>query len=186
MNVNKIEKYGLEDEVKQMKDMGYSYKDIAHSIKESHPKNGDLQKLSSMSIMRFLKTDEERQMSENLDMGMDPIKKLNQETRLQMKKIDERCEQIYDESLMILDEAKQKDDIDLKIRALKCVRDDLSNLMKNKESIMKTYDKQIKVAGNLNLKKEVHVKNMILGISNNLCPECKRNIQDVIEEMLNK
>ena len=183
-NVSKLKKYNLEEEAQQLKDMGYSYEKIAETLKDNHPQIGDIKALSSMSIMRYFDSEEENSITEVIETGGNPVSNLVTEFQEEIRDIHRKSERLANRAEAIFDEIEAGDDNLLKLKALKETRDSYDQLRKNYESLIKFGDNRIKSIQNVNLKKEIHVKNMLVGLTKNLCDECRRKISEELEKFL--
>jgi len=183
-NVSKIRKYGLEEEAQQLKEMGYSYQDIANTLKNNHPKIEDLKSLSNMSVMRYFDTETENTVVEIVETGGNPVSDLVLEFQNEIRDIHRKSERLAIRAEKILDKIEGGKDDALKLKALKETRDSYDQLRKNYESLLRFGDNRIKSIQNVNLKKEVHVKNMLVGLTKNLCDECRRKISEELEKFL--
>ena len=185
---NKISRYNLEDEAQQLRDMGNSYKVIADTLKRNHPKILDIQKLSPMAVMRYFDSLEEQKLQEELDVGKDPVKDLTEEFCNSVRDINQRSEAIYHRSIRLLDKL-EKDGADSMVilKAIKEVRDSLAEERKNMVALKQYGEKRSLVINNVNLKKEIHVKNMLLSFSKDLnkelCPKCRAKLPKVLEKI---
>ena len=185
---NKIIKYNLEDEAKQLRDYGYSYDKIAKTLAESHPKILDIQKLSPMSVMRFFETYEEMKVQEKVEEGENPVADLTEEFRTAVRDINQRTEKIYHRAIRLLDnlETDNKDSA-LILKAIKEARDSLGEERKNMIALKQFGEKKAMAIQNVNLKKEIHVKNMLMTFSKDLnkelCPVCRAKMVNVLEKL---
>jgi len=183
-NVSKIKKYNLEEETKQLKEMGLSYESIAETLKENHPKITDLKALSNMSVMRYFDGEEENAIISGIDQGDSPVNNLVNEFQNEVRDIHKRSLKLCDRAETLLDEIEKSDDDLLKLKAIKEVRDSYDQLRKNYESLIKFGDNRIKAIQNVNLKKEIYVKNMLVGVTKNLCDSCRRKISKELEKYI--
>ena len=129
---NKIVQYNLQEEVRDLRKQGNSYNDIAMTLRKNHPKILDIQKLSQMSVMRFLESDKELQLQEQVEIGIDPVKDLTEEFCTAVRDINERSESIYHRSIRLLDKLETENkDKNLILKAIKEARDSLAEERKN-------------------------------------------------------
>ena len=66
-NISKIIKYNLEEETLDLYKTGISLDTIAEVLRQRYPDNEDLEKLSSMSIHRFLESHKEKIAKEKFE-----------------------------------------------------------------------------------------------------------------------
>jgi len=179
---HKIIKYNLQDEVEQLQAAGMAYHEIASTIKGNHPEISDLSNLSSMAIQRFLRQKEESKVEESLKQGRDPISDFIEEYRQAMKDINVKSNILYDKSIQLLNSIDQTDDDILKLKAVKEVRDNIDLLRKNQVSLIQFGEKKTNTIYNVNLKKEIHVKNLLMNFNKNLCSKCRFKIAEILEQ----
>ena len=178
---HKIIKYNLQDEVEQLHTAGMAYHEIAGTIKGNHPEIADLHNLSAMAIQRYLKDKDEKQIVEDVKQGKDPVKDFIEEYREAMKDIDRKSSSLYDRSVRLLDSIEQSDDDILKMKALKEVRDSLHLLKDNQVALVQYGERKVNTINNVYLKKEIHVKNLLMEFNKCLCGKCKKNVADMLE-----
>ena len=178
---HKIIKYHLEDEVQQLKDNGMSYIEIASTIRSNHPTIKELQGLSAMAIQRYLSSKDEREVEEQIESGKDPVGDFVDEYRKSMDKINVKSEELYNRSLALLETLEQSDDDIMKLKAIKEVRDSLDLLRKNQVSLVQFGEKKTNTIYNVNLKKEIHVKNLLMNFNKELCSRCRLRIAELLE-----
>ena len=185
---NKLIQYNLQDEARELRKRGSSYLDIAETLKKNHPKIDDIQKLSQMSVMRFLDGDKERELQEQVDLGGNPIKDLTEEFCTAVRDINTRSESIYHRSIRLLDrlETENKDNL-LILKAIKEARDSLAEERKNMIALKQFGEKRSMTIQNINLKKEIHVKNMLMSFSKDLnkelCPNCRAKMPAILGKL---
>ena len=181
-NESKIKKYNLEDEVNQLSEMGYSYDEIIGTLKSNHPKISDLQNLSKMSLTRYFQGLRERDIEDKLEEGKDPVRDLTEEYRSYIRTLLHRGETLYDKSIKILESVEDSEDNDKKMRAVKGATESLNQLHKMLNSYKQFGEKRTQAIYNVNLKKEVHVKNLLMNFAKSLCPTCKAKLSDILDE----
>ena len=181
-NISKIEKYNLEDETKQLKEMRYTNEEIAKRLRDNHPEIKDLKKLSGMSVGRYFRSVAENKIEKSVEEGGDPVKDFIDEFRVSIENINKKTEDLYNKTMKILDdiESNSKDD-HLRLKAVKEARDSLEQMRKNKVSLIQYGERRTGDIYNVNLKKEYHVKNMLLNFSRELCPKCRSKIPKLFE-----
>jgi len=179
---HKIIKYNLEDEVQQLKEGGLSYFEIASTIKRNHPMIEDLKGLSPMAIQRYLSSKDEREIQRQLDSGKDPVEDFVDEYRKAIKDIDVKTKELYEYSLKLLNSISESDDDIMKLKAVKEVRDNLDLIRKNQVSLIQFSEKKTNTICNVNLKKEIHVRNLLMNFNKELCSKCRLKIAELLEE----
>ena len=185
---NKIVRYNLEDEAQQLRDLGNSYQSVADALAENHPKITDIQKLSPMAVMRYFDSLAERKLQGDLDVGKDPVKDLTDEFCTAVRDINQRSESIYNRSIRLLDDLEAGDaDSVVVLKAIKEARDSLAEERKNMVALKQYGEKKSITIQNVNLKKEIHVKNMLLDFSKDLnkelCPACRMKMPIILEKI---
>ena len=181
---HKIIKYNLQDEVDQLQTMGMAYHEIASKIKENHPDIADLSNLSAMAIQRYLASSRETKIIEDVKQGKDPVTDFIGEYRQAMKDINEKTETLYNKSIKVLNDIELTNDDIMRLKAIKEVRDNIEQIRKNQVSLVQFGEKKTNTIYNVNLKKEIHVKNLLLNFVKGLCPKCKRNVSEILEEVV--
>ena len=187
MNVNKIVKYGLQDLVKNLKSEGKSDSEIAKIISEQYgSKYPELKNISRMSIARFFEALARQEVQDKLDSGKtedDIIEEIYEEFRTKMRELIAKMEErdkIIDE---LLEEAKQKRDSKKILEYLREQRQDIEQLRKNLVSLVQYAERQFKPIIQIDMHKEIKVKNLLLAFSKELCPECRRKVAKKILEV---
>ena len=185
---NKITKYNLEEEARQLRELGHSYQSIAETLRTNHPKITDIQKLSAMAIMRYFDALEEKKLQEDVDVGKDPVKDLTEEFCTAVRGINQRSEAIYNRSIRLLDKLENDGaDSTVVLKAIKEARDSLAEERKNMVALKQFGEKKTLTINNVNLKKEIHVKNMLLNfskdLSKELCPKCRTKVPPLLEKL---
>jgi hypothetical protein len=182
MKEHKIIKYNLQDEVKQLQSQGMAYQEIASTLKSNHPEIPDLSNLSAMAIQRYIKQKNENEVIEGVEQGKNPVSDFIVEYRQSMKDIIDKTDSLYEESMAILESVKQTEDNVLKMQAVSTAIRNLDLMRKNHESLVQNSNSKINTINNVNLKKEIHVKNLLVGFTSNLCPSCKLRIAELLEK----
>jgi len=185
---NKLIQYNLQDEAIDLRKRGSSYLEIAETLKKNHPKIDDIQKLSQMSVMRFLDGNKERELQEQVDLGGDPVKDLTEEFCTAVRDINDRSKTIYNYSMRFLDKLKKENkDNPLILKAIKGVSDSLAEERKNMIALKQFGEKRSMTIQNINLKKEIHVKNMLMSFSKDLnkelCPNCRAKMPAILGKL---
>jgi uncharacterized phage infection (PIP) family protein YhgE len=181
MKEHKIIKYNLQDEVNQLKTAGMAYQEIASTIKGNHPEIADLSNLSAMAIQRYFSSEQEKDIEKSVKAGENPVMDFLEEYRKEMKDINRKSNLLYEKSMQLLNSIDQSDDDFLKLKAIKEVRDNLDMLRKNQVSLVEYGEKKTSTIYNVNLKKEIHVKNMLIAFNKNLCSKCRLKIAELLE-----
>jgi len=182
MAISKIEKYHLEDEAQQLKDMGFGNEKIASTLVQNHPKIKGIKKLSGMSVGRYFRKKDKEDIVDTVEQGGDPVIDFIQEYRDSISDINKRTKSLYNKSMAILKDIEENSDDDhLKLKALKEVRDSLEQMRKNNVSLVQYGERRIDTIKEVNLKQEYHVKNLLIGISRELCPKCRAKIPQFLE-----
>jgi len=187
MNVNKIVKYGLQDFVKSLKNEGKSDTEIARIISEQYGgKYPELKNLSRMSIARFFEALARDEVQEKLNAGKtedEIIEEIYNEFRRKMRAIIQKMEErdkIIDE---LLEEAKRKGETKEILEYLREQRQNIEQLRKNLVSLVQYAERQFKPVIQIDMHKEIKVKNLLLSFSKELCPECRKKVAKKILEV---
>lgn len=179
---HKIIKYNLQDEVEQLHTAGMAYHEIASTIKGNHPEIADLSNLSPMAIQRYLKNEQEEEVEKAVREGKDPVKDFVEEYREKMKEIDRKSNALYERTVKLLDSIDQSDDDIMKLKAIKEARDGLHLLKDNQVALIQYGEKKVNTINNVYLKKEIHVKNLLMEFNKCLCGKCKLKIAEMLEQ----
>lgn len=176
--VNKIIKYGLEDEVLHLRDSGLGYGEISEAINRNHK---DVS-VSFMSIKRFLDSNKVGNMTEKIDQGEDLWEDLRVDFRAKMDDLEDETQEIY---LIMKKSLKniitEGDDF----KTIKAARDTLAALDQQKKNWIDLIQwginefKPREKAQTLNLTK---INNMFIQLSDKLCPKCRSEIIDMVLE----
>jgi len=180
MATSKIIKYNLQDEAKQLKDMGYTNEEISRKLGDNHPEIKELKKLSGMSVGRFFKSDECKEIEEKLLKGENPVTDFITEYRDRIEKIENYTLDLYEECKTILADAKLDGTIIDKLKAVDMTLKSLEQSRKNMVSLVQYGERQTNNFYNVNLKKEYHIKNLLLNFSEKLCPKCRSKIPELL------
>ena len=181
-NINKIIKYGLEDEAQSLLDSGLSRAKIAETIRNNHPEIVDLKDLSAMSVQRWIESRERKEIEDKLEEGKDPLDLFIKEYRKAIKDLNAKAEKLYNKSSKLLDKVEQEGNSIITLKAIKEVRDSLDQLRKNWVSLMQYGTRQTSNIYHINLKKEQNTKIMLLEFSKVLCDKCRNAVSKLIED----
>lgn len=178
--VNKIVQFGLEQEVDDMQNKGLSFKEIVDQLKFNHPEIIELNKLSMMSISRYFKDKQIKEYSKGLLNGEKPEDALRSEFREKMFEIEEQTIDLYrtaKKALMRLEKEGSNEQI------IKMVRE-TSNLMdqrrRNWSTLIDQGYRQFGLFKEAEQHNYVQVNNLLINLSNELCPECKKKVVNLI------
>jgi len=173
-----LEEMGLLDEIKKLHDEGYGTPAIVQIVSQHYPEKVEkVGGISHMSVDRALKLIDRMAIQEQIKQGINPVDEFNREFREKMDKNTEELESIKKKAGKILEEAMESDSIADKTKALKEVRDTLTQMAKNYVALQQFY--QMKVN---NLQKEAyeqqeHVKRLLViavaKLEEVVCPICK-------------
>lgn len=171
---NKIEKYGLQDEVRQLAQSGLGSRDIA-----KHISNDDYQ-VSHMSVHRFLHSDEVQEMRKEMDADGDLETELRAEVRDKLDDyMDETLELYGIMKKAIKRIVKEGDDY----KTIKACKDTLNAIEQNRRNLISKVDEGIKKFGVHKEVKEINyiqVNNMLVAMSRELCENCRKRVIDLI------
>lgn len=187
MNVNKIVKYGLQDLVKELKGEGKSDAEIARIISEQYgDRYPELKNISRMSIARFFEALAREEVQEQLDSGKtesEIVEEIYAEFRKKMRELIQKMEErdkIIDE---LLEEARQRGEVKDILEYLREQRQNIEQLRKNLVSLVQYAERQFKPVIQIDMRKEIKIKNLLLSFSKELCPECRKRISKKILEV---
>jgi len=183
-NVNKIVKYGLEEEVLALRNRNppLSYREIVDYIKATHPDIPELQNLSIMSVKRFLESQERQKVADAIDRGEDVTSKLYKEFREKMQDLVLQIEQLQRITEPLIEEALENKDVRTLLRLLKEQRENIEQIRKNMVSIMNYQENKFKPIMQVQEMRVVNIRNILLDFSKHLCPHCRKKVIELIEE----
>jgi len=180
MAISKIIKYHMEDEAKQLKEMGYTNEEISDKLRENHPEIKELTKFSGMSVRRYFESDECKKIEEKVLKGEDPVSDFIKEYRDKLDTIEQRTSDLYEECKTILEDAKKDGSILDKLKAVDVTLKSLEQSRKNMVSLVQYGERQTNNFYSVNLKKEYHIRNLLLNFSEKLCPKCRNKIPELL------
>ena len=175
-NVSKIKKYNLEDKVVKMKEAGFGLSDIVDSIKTENPDIPDLQKISMMSISRFLDSYKTETALDKIQDGEDPALEIRSEFRDKMYELHNETQEIY---LIMKNALKKVAEEEDSVTVIKAARDTISSIeqvRKNWTSLIQfgiNEFKPVEKAKEINI---IEVHNLLINVSRDLCPDCRRRV----------
>jgi len=181
-NHHKIDKYGLQEEYAQLRDMGYSYSKIAQCIKDNHPEISDLKNLSSMSIMRYNNNKEETEIKESIKQGKNPLAEANAHF---IHAVSENIKELNETKDWVMDIKKraiESENLDMEIKALKGYINTLDSHLKQLIALKQWGETQTNKADRVSQNQLVLVKNLMVGVTTNLCPTCRANVNKELEK----
>jgi gas vesicle protein len=184
----KIEKWGLEDEVRNMLDEKKSYSQIAKHINNKYNDIPELTKVNKMTISRYVEKMDEKDMKEKIDEVKDPAKVIQSEFNQRIR------ENILDAEHMnnlVNSYSNKLETGDLTTKELstmiKAWKDTNDQIRKNLVNLREFTDHRvIKPTQNIIYKKEINIKNMLVDFARELCPSCKKKVSNLLEEIENE
>jgi hypothetical protein len=194
--VNKIVQYDLGGEVMDLKNKGLSQADIATQLKFNHRDIKDLENLSAMSVNRFLTGSEVDKYEKQLIDGESPEDALRAEFREKMYEIDDEVHQaladsksLRAEANIILEKAKQSDDLQTQMYALKSVSEALKQYNNSIEQTRRNWSTFVEQAFRQfgafqEAKQNVNIQynTLLIDISKDLCSECRNKVvKDILK-----
>jgi hypothetical protein len=178
--VNKIVQYGLEKEVSELVNAGFSQDEIASHLRQTHPEISDLTSLSAMSINRYLKTARVNEYLEEMEDGKDPEEALRAEFREKMYELEEQTIEVYKIMRTELKKiANNADSIDV-IRAAKDVLTSMEQRRKNWSTLLEQAYRQFGTFGEAKQTNLIQVNNFMLDLSRELCPNCRKKVVELV------
>ena len=170
-----------------MKDEGKSDAEIARYISNQYGNRyPELKNISRMSIARYFEAKARAKIQEKIeDKGEEAVvKEIYEEFRKKMRalisKMEER-DKLLDE---LIDEAKANKDYESLIEYIREQRNDIEMIRRSLVSLIQYAEKEFKPIIQIDVKKEINVRNMLLSFSNILCPECRAKVAKQIQEEL--
>jgi hypothetical protein len=181
----KVSKWKLDNEVLQLNQEGMSNVAIAHHINKEYSDIEDLRNISHMSIGRFLQSNRESETLNKLDMVKDPGKFIEEEFNSKIRQNIQDAEQmnnLVNEFTIKLKSGKEISSVELN-RIVNSWKKTNDQIRMNLVSLRQFADSNIiKPTQNIIYKKEINIKNLLLGVSRGLCPVCKKRIEEELEE----
>lgn len=182
---SKIVKWGLSDEVLRLHEDGESKSAIARYIADKYSDIEELRNISYMSVGRFLDSSRELEVKDGVEETKDPMKYIEKEFNSKIRDNIQDAEQM---NIMVNEFAsKLKNNKDISSaelnRIVKSWKDTNDQIRKNLVALRQyTNSNIIRPTQNIIFKKEINIKQMILDLSRHLCPECKKEVNKIINE----
>jgi len=175
---NKIIKYGYQDEVDTLLDNGYSTYKVAEFI---NSKADATKKISHMVVQRYKDSMKERDMEQMIDAGEDPAEIIISDFRKGIRTNIKKVDNAIGKATIILEKLENSEDTSLQLKAIDTLIKALDQEKKSWLSLVQNGTRQLKIYGDVNIKKEQNIKLLLLSWSKHLCPECRKKISNVIE-----
>ncbi len=175
-NVSKIEKFNLQDKVIKMKEAGFGLSDIVASIKQDNPNEQELQKLSMMSVSRWIDKHKTETALETIKDGEDPMEEIRSEFRDRMYDLHTDTQDIYQIMKKSLKKVVEEEDSYTVIKAAKDTIQAIEQARKNWTSLVQfgiNEFKPVEKAKEINI---IEIHNLLINVSKDLCPECRRKV----------
>jgi len=175
-NVSKIKKFNLENRVLKLKEAGFGLSDIVDTIKTENSDIPELQNLSMMSISRYLDSHKTETALNKIQNQEDPIEELRSEFRDRMYELHNETQDIYKIMKKSLKKVVKEEDSYTVIKAAKDTINAIEQARKNWTSLIQfgvNEFKPIEKAQEINI---IEVHNLLINVSKDLCPECRRKV----------
>jgi len=172
--INKIIDYHLEDEVRKLRAKGYTYKTIASKINEKLENKG--QKVSFMSIKRYLDNQAIQEVADEIQEGNEPGREIYKEFKIRMDKLMKDMEERAKDIDLLIEEAKQTKNIHLIAKLISLDKDYFEQARRNIISLVQYSEDRFRPIINYSEKKEVVIRNQLLDFTDLLCPVCKQKV----------
>ena len=179
---NKIEKWGLEKEVQRLREDGKSYKQIADSIAGKYAEVKELKNISAMSIQRYFENANKQHMRDIIEKEDNPSEVIEREFNDKMRNLMSETETLKEQTDELMNKA-MKDDASINdlTKIIKVQNRNLDQIRKNLVSLREfTDDRFRKPSQQIHIEKQVNVKNLMLDISNELCPKCRKKVHKLL------
>jgi len=176
VNVSKIKKYNLEDRVINLRDAGFGLEEIVQTIKNENPNIHELSNLSMMSISRFLDTNKTDVALDKIKNDENPAEELRSEFRDKMYDLHKETEDIYKIMKSSLKKIVLEGDNYKTIKSAREIINAIEQSRKNWTSLIQfgsEESKHIEKAQEVNI---IEVHNLLINVSKDLCPNCRRKI----------
>lgn len=178
--INKIVQYGLEKEVNELVNMGFSQDEIASHLRQTHPEITDLASLSAMSINRYLKNAKIDGYLDTIDKGDDPEELLRAEFRDKMYELEENTLEVYKIMRTELKKIALTGESSDIIRAAKDVLTSMEQRRKNWSTFLEQAYRQMGWAGEAKQTNMIQINNFLVDMSKELCPTCRKKVVDLV------
>lgn len=183
--IGKVEKWHLEDEVVRLKDEGKGSHAIANAISDKYSDIPELEGISHMAIARFIERYDEKKMENRMDETKNPSTAMEKEFNIKMREAildSEHARQTIDSYMSKLkDEDLSSSDVQKIIGSWQKIND---QYRKNLVSLREFTDNRIiKPTQNIIYKKEINIKNLLIDISRDLCPDCRKKVRKKLVEL---
>jgi hypothetical protein len=182
---SKIDKWDLKNEVLYLHKNGKSNEAIAETISDKYSDIPELEEISAMSVNRFLNSCNEKELEMKIEEVKDPAKVMEQEFNLKMRSSIQDAE----EARITIDHYMSQ------LRHDKLGVDELAKIISSWQKINDQYRKNlvslreftenkiVRPTQNIIYKKEINIKNLLVGISRDLCPECRKRVSERVKEL---
>jgi len=185
MKQNKIIKWNLEDEVIRLDGEGKSNQAIAEHIQKKYADIPELSEISAMSINRFLQSNDENRIQIQLDRTKDPSSTIQKEFNIKMRESIQDAENARLTINKYMERLKNEDlttkEVNNIISSWQKINDQYrKNLVSLREF---TENRIIRPTQNIIYKKEINIKNLLLDVSRDLCPVCRKRVKEKLEKL---
>lgn len=138
-----------------------------------------------MSVARFIERYDEKKMKDKIEKTKDPMSAMEKEFNIKMREAildSEHARQTIDSYMTKLkDQDLSSSDLQKIISSWQKIND---QYRKNLVSLREFADNRIiKPTQNIIYKEEINIKNLLLEISRDLPPDCRKKIRTKLEEM---
>lgn len=177
---NKIIKYNLENEVLELAgNPSLSQDKIAEQIRYRHSDIKELQNLSAMSINRYLKSKAVSNASRELEEGKNPEDSLRAEFRERMYDLDDETHNLLQEAKLILKNSRNNENSDIQLKAVREVGRTIDQIRKNWYTFIEQGYRQFKPIVEAKEVNFININNLLIEMSKNLCPSCRKKVIDL-------
>lgn len=185
---DKITKWGLTDEVKELLEEGKSNYAIAKHISDKYSDIPELAKVNKMTIGRYVKKLDEDRIEGKLSVVKDPTSLIQEEFNEKMRKNIIDAESMNNLVMSYKNKVNSDDlttkDLQQMLKAWQTAND---QMRKNLVSLREYTDHHIiKPTQNIIYKKEINIRNTLLDYARKLCPECRKRVFEMLEEESNE
>ena len=191
---SKLKMIGLDKEAYELRKAGNTWADGNRIIHERHGKeivNKFGEPVSDMGFKRAVIEYEKGLITKSLDDGLDPVKEMDRQFREAVVRCNKKNQKLEKKADEILERALKDGSITDQTRALKEVRDTISQELKNFVLLQQNGIRQVTNIGEVNFKNQQDVKILLVNFSDELmkiydelCDDCKQKVD--IERLINK
>lgn len=184
---SKVEQYGLQKYVEELRKQGMGIEAIAKKINENYGesimKSRGLKStnvISPMSISRYLDKCKRDDALVEIEEGGVPEERIYEEFKEKMRDIDDKLRQNIGGYQDMLNTAIKESDLDtIKVVGSR-LQNDLEQIRKAWVSLQQWGNMELRPVAQAREVNMTQINNLIIDFSNVLCPKCRAKVRDVV------